>query len=110
LSPSVRKNIEDYLYTVRNYLAKPSKPDHAFMLTNYGVRMSLESIHMKVKQMAKFSGIEKPISCHRLRHAIATHLLGEFNLQEIALFLGHKSLDSTQIYTHIKYTKNPQHQ
>ena len=107
ISPSVRENIENYLYTVRNYLEKPSKQSSAFMLTNLGVRMSVETIYLKVKQMAQRSSIEKNITPHGLRHAIATHLLGELSLQEIALFLGHKSLDSTQVYTHIKYTKSP---
>lgn len=55
--------------------------------------------------MAEQSGIKKSITCHKLRHAIATHLLGDFSIEEIALFLGHRNIDSSQIYTHIKYTK-----
>ena len=107
MSPSVRKNIEDYLYTVRNYLIRPSKETDAFLITNIGARMSKESIHSKIKKMEEVSNIQKPISAHQLRHAIATHLLEEFTLDEIALFLGHRSIDSSQIYTHYKYTKTP---
>jgi len=55
--------------------------------------------------IAQRSGINKPITAHRLRHAIATHLLEHFSIEEIALFLGHKNIDSSQIYTHLKYTK-----
>ena len=107
MSPSVKQNIENYLFVVRNYLVRPSKETNAFLVTNVGARMSKESIHMKIKQMAELSNIQKPISAHQLRHAIATHLLGDFTLDEIALFLGHRSIDSSQIYTHYKYTKTP---
>jgi integrase/recombinase XerD len=105
LSPIVKQNLENYIYNVREYLLRPSHPTDAFLITNIGVRMSKESIHFKIKQLAKLSTIDKPISCHKLRHAIGTHLVDNFSLEEIALFLGHKSIDSTQIYTHYKYTK-----
>ena len=49
----------------------------------------------------------KPITAHRLRHAIATHLVDHATIEEIALFLGHSNLDSSQVYTHVKHTKLP---
>ena len=46
----------------------------------------------------------KPIGLHSLRHSIATHLLKSgMNIEDIARFLGHASLSSTQIYTHIAH-------
>lgn len=104
MSTSVKQNIEDYLFNVRNYLERPTVQTDAFLLTNSGVRMSKESIHFKVKRMAKASSITKPISCHLLRHAIGTHLVDHFTIEEIALFLGHRSIDSTQIYLHYKHS------
>mgnify|MGYP001826175581 CR=1 FL=1 len=107
MTPQVRHNIEAYLYGVRELLLPEAHQEDAFLLNNNGKRMSLNGIQHKVKTIAECSGIDKPITAHRLRHAIATHLLGDFTIEEIALFLGHRSIDSSQIYTHIKYTKQP---
>jgi integrase/recombinase XerD len=107
MTKQIQANIEQYLYDVRQYLITEGAQESAFLLNNYGKRMSLSGIAYKVKEIAQTANIPKPITAHRLRHAIGTHLLGNFTLEEIALFLGHKSIDSTQIYTHTKYTKAP---
>lgn len=107
MTSQVQKNIEEYLYGVRELLLPEHHIEEAFLLSNEGKRLSLNGIQYKVKIIGELSGINKPITPHRLRHAIATHLLGDFSIEEIALFLGHKSIDSSQIYTNIKYTKTP---
>lgn len=107
MSPQVKQHIEIYLYSVRELLRPEQHSETALLLNNNGKRLSLNGIQKKIVVMAKASHIEKPITAHRLRHAIATHLLGDFNIEEVALFLGHKNIDSTQIYTQIKETKIP---
>ncbi len=107
LSSRVMQYLEEYLFTVREHLLTQEEP--AFLLNNRGQRMSPEGIQYKVKEMGRQSGTGKPLTPHGLRHAIATHLLGDFSIEEIATFLGHRNLDSSQIYTHLKYTQNPNH-
>ena len=58
----------------------------------------------RVKMLARKAGIEKEVGLHILRHSIATHLLQSgLSLEEVSQFLGHSSLESTQIYTHIAH-------
>lgn len=72
----------------------------AFFLNGQGKRM--QSFDYRLKKLREKAGIEKQFSTHSLRHSIATHLLqSEMPIEEIAKFLGHSSLESTQIYTHI---------
>ncbi len=105
LSGRVMQYLEEYIFTVREHLLTQEEP--AFLLNNRGERMSPEGIQYKVKAMGRQSGTGKPLTPHGLRHAIATHLLGDFSIEEIATFLGHRNLDSSQIYTHLKYTQKP---
>lgn len=105
MTTKVKSNLEEYLYGVRELLIPEYRNETAFLINNNGNRLSLYGIQNKVNLMAEQSGIKKSITCHKLRHAIATHLLGDFSIEEIALFLGHRNIDSSQIYTHIKYTK-----
>jgi integrase/recombinase XerD len=56
----------------------------------------------RLRYLQQQAAIERPITLHGLRHSIATHLLeGGMELEAIGRFLGHASLASTQIYTHI---------
>jgi site-specific recombinase XerD len=79
---------------------KHIKDDDAFLLTHWGERFMQPEY--RIKYLQKQAQIEKPVTLHGLRHSIATHLLDSgMQLEEIARFLGHASLVSTQIYTHI---------
>ena len=58
----------------------------------------------RLTQLKEKAGIEKDAGLHTLRHSIATHLLQSgMELEKIKQFLGHSSLESTQIYTHIAH-------
>ncbi len=73
----------------------------AFFISQFGNRMK-SGFYTRIKTLKERSGIQKIITPHSLRHSIATHLLqGGMKIEDIATFLGHSSLDSTQIYTRI---------
>ncbi len=60
------------------------------------------SFYQRFNYLKDKAGIDKDFSTHTLRHSIATHLLQSgMKIEDIAKFLGHSSLESTQIYTHI---------
>lgn len=100
LARHVQEDLENYLE-----IGRPSYPNHesnpALLLTQRG-RMSGGSIITRVKLLGEKANLTLDFGLHTLRHSIATHLLvAGMPLEQIAQFLGHKSLASTQIYTHI---------
>jgi site-specific recombinase XerD len=79
---------------------KESADDAAFFISVFGNRMN--EFYQRLEQMKQRAEINKNVTLHGLRHSIATHLLQSgMDIEEIAKFLGHSSLASTQIYTHI---------
>ncbi len=86
---------------VKQGLKKKQTDDEAFFISQYGTRMK-SGFYTRLKSLKERTGIQKIITPHGLRHSIATHLLqGGMKIDDIAKFLGHSSLDSTQIYTRI---------
>lgn len=90
-------------YDMRYYRVPPKKhntDDSALFLNQEGKRLG--AFYQRLKILKERAGIEKEFGIHSLRHSIATHLLQSgMEIEEIAKFLGHSSLESTQIYTHI---------
>ena len=80
---------------------KKGEEDLVF-LNRRGVRLSRVYIFMIIKQLAKLTGINKTISPHTFRHSFATHLVeGGADLRAVQEMLGHESITTTEIYTHL---------
>jgi len=97
--------LEDYLYEARLDFLKGFQTD-ALLLSQKGQRINDMSMAIRVKTIIEASGNEelqdKHITLHTLRHSIATHLMQQgVAIQSISQFLGHASLESTQLYTHL---------
>jgi integrase/recombinase XerD len=98
MSPGVRADLMAWLEKGRPAY---SPQDDALLISSRGKRLSGQMMGMRLKQLCKKADIRE-IGLHGLRHSIATHLLqAGMQLEEVATFLGHSSLASTQIYTHI---------
>ncbi len=101
--------LKEYLTKYRYKICKNINTN-AFFVSQRGRRMDHQSITVRVKllqQNANCNNLrQKKISLHVLRHSIATHLLENgMSLENISRFMGHSSLESTQIYTHIVENK-----
>jgi site-specific recombinase XerD len=102
---SQQKDFRLYLNECRNQLVKSEK-EKAFLVNNQGSRIGYSTISKTLKRLLERAGINKQIGLHTFRHSIATHLLQSgMNIEDIATFLGHKQISSTQVYTHIAHEK-----
>jgi len=97
------KIIETYVRSYRdNYNPAPKNTDILF-LNNRGAALSRVMVFIIIKDMAYRAGIRKKISPHTLRHSFATHLLQNgADLRFIQELLGHSSITTTEIYTHLE--------
>lgn len=81
---------------------KPGQEDHVFVSFRRGGCLTRIMVFYIVKEYAEQAGIHKNISPHTFRHSFATHLLeGGANLRAIQCMLGHESIATTEIYTHV---------
>ncbi len=97
--------LKKYLIEMRHKLAKNSNNNYLF-LNWRGGKLSRVSIWKIIKFYARKAGIKKEISPHTLRHSFATHLLNNgADLRSVQELLGHSSIATTQIYTHLNYEK-----
>ncbi len=101
--------LENYLYDGRPYFCHDK--NEAFFVTHSGRRLGGTMMLRRLQQLIQLTGNatlqNKDIHLHTLRHSIATHLLQNgMKLERIKDFLGHSSLESTQIYTHFLETEN----
>ena len=102
MTTRIQQIVEEYIYSARNMMLPIESNATHVIVTERGQRMGKETITWRVREMASRAGIEKRVTPHLFRHSIATHLMDDLSLEEIAEFLGHKCIDSTQIYTKIK--------
>lgn len=87
---------------IEEYLHERKDENEALFVNRRGKRLTDRYIEILVKQHAKRAGIKKKVTPHTLRHTFATHLLqNQANIMVIKDLLGHASLSTTQIYTHV---------
>lgn len=93
--------IERFINGARVELLK-GRPCNALFPTRRGDGMTRQAFWYRIKKHALAAGIRQPLSPHTLRHAFATHLVNHgADLRVVQLLLGHSSLSTTQIYTHV---------
>lgn len=101
ISKKAIKEIQFYMADRHLVTAKKGHEDFLF-LSRRGTHLSRIMIFHIIKELADEVGIIKTISPHTFRHSFATHLLeGGANLRAIQMMLGHESITTTEIYTHI---------
>lgn len=104
LSPPACELLQRYLSEVRPLLAAraKSRPPDALFLSRTGRALERVRIYQIVRDAAQRAGVTVACSPHSLRHAFATHLVsGGADLRTVQELLGHASLSTTQIYTHV---------
>jgi site-specific recombinase XerD len=108
LVPIAEKNLQEMLLYrdyARQELLQGQGSTYFFIAANKGTQMSKQSLYIRIKKLVRKAGIKKKVGTHTLRHSIATHLLQSgMKLERIQQFLGHATLDSTQIIRIYKTT------
>jgi len=99
---SAVKYIGIYLDHVRNHLTVKKGSDDIVFLNRLGSKLTRMYVFMIIKELAKKIGLKKSISPHTFRHSFATHLIeGGADLRAVQEMLGHESITTTEIYTHL---------
>lgn len=104
ISDAVIQRMNDWMVERNELNIKPGHEDFVFLGRN-GRALSRSMVFRIVRLFAEEAGIERVISPHTFRHSFATHLLeGGANLRVIQQMLGHESIQTTEIYTHMDKT------
>lgn len=96
------KYINIYRQTIRNHITPKNNYEDILFLSKFGKSLSRIMIFYIIKELAIKAGITKNISPHTFRHSFATHLVeGGADLRAVQEMLGHESITTTEIYTHL---------
>ncbi|MFC2481288.1 MAG: site-specific tyrosine recombinase [Capnocytophaga granulosa] len=99
-----QKEINNYLLYQRNKVPQVKEFSDIVFLNRRGKQLTRAMIFTIIRQAAANIGLAKQISPHTFRHSFATHLLENgANLRAIQLMLGHESITTTEIYTHVEH-------
>lgn len=102
VSPSVIEEVGTYVATDRPLVPIKKGQEAYVFLNRRGAQLTRVMIFTIIKNLATLAGIQKNISPHTFRHSFATHLIeGGANLRAIQDMLGHESITTTEIYTHL---------
>src|SRR5438477_1933997 len=102
---SAVKYINIYKDKIRVHVQPAYGNEDILFLNNRGSKLSRVMIFLIIKDLVKKAGIKKNISPHTFRHSFATHLVeGGADLRAVQEMLGHESITTTEIYTHIDRT------
>jgi integrase/recombinase XerD len=100
-SPRALKEIDLYLPD-RNALSIQAGNEDILFLNRRGKMLTRNMVFTIIKELAKTAGIQKTVSPHTFRHSFATHLVeGGADLRAVQEMLGHESITTTEIYTHL---------
>jgi len=96
------KHLQLYIQKERVHTSPDPSADNIVFLNNRGKKISRVMVFLIIKELCEKAGIQKSISPHTFRHSFATHLLeGGADLRAIQDMLGHESITTTEIYTHL---------
>lgn len=102
LGKSAAKYIKIYLEEIRTHIPVQQDAEDIVFLNRRGKGMTREMIFMIIRDLKGKAGLHKKISPHTFRHSFATHLVeGGADLRAVQEMLGHSSITTTEIYTHI---------
>ena len=99
---SAIKHINFYFEGMRNHLKIHPQSEDILFLNRRGKKLTRMYVFMMIKELAVKIGLKKSISPHTFRHSFATHLIeGGADLRAVQEMLGHESITTTEIYTHL---------
>lgn len=102
IGPTALGTITRYLEMRRADVRSASFDQQALFVNKHGQRLSTRSVRRKLDKYLAISGLDPSVSPHTLRHSFATHMLDKgADLRSVQELLGHQSLSTTQIYTHL---------
>ncbi len=103
MSNQVTEHLQHYIHNARAKMLETNYKKQDALFTSYrATRLCGNTLTNSLQKLIKIANINKTIGLHSLRHSIATHLLQSgMPMEDVSRFLGHKSLESTQIYTRV---------
>lgn len=102
ISPRAIHEVRNWLDARADITIKPGEEDYLFLSARRGRHLSRITVFHNIKQYVAAAEIGKTVSPHTFRHTFATHLLeGGASLRAIQAMLGHESIATTEIYTHL---------
>ena len=102
IGASALKFIQIYVENIRAHIVHKKNAEDILFLNRRGGKLSRVMIFYIIKELTNKAGIQKNIHPHTLRHSFATHLVeGGANLRAVQEMLGHESITTTEIYTHL---------